>query len=187
MVQEFLSQPVVLLFLRVFLALMFAHAALSKLGHADEFYGVVRNFRILPDGASRVAAAVLPVVELAVAAGLIVRPLAVPAAALGAVLLLVFAVALGVNVLRGRTWIDCGCFRNGLKQTVSWMLVARNIGLAAGAAAVAWMLPASALPGMTEGFVGLAAGATAMLLYLSASLLGGFSAAQSATSMQKVR
>ncbi|HRO15341.1 MAG TPA: MauE/DoxX family redox-associated membrane protein, partial [Paracoccus sp. (in: a-proteobacteria)] len=50
MAQEFLSQPTVLLFLRVFLALMFAHAALSKLGHRDEFFGVVRNFLILPEG-----------------------------------------------------------------------------------------------------------------------------------------
>ena len=102
-------------------------------------------------------------------------------------LLLIFAAALAVNVLRGRTWIDCGCFRNGLKQTVSWLLVARNIGLAAAAVAVVGLLPASGLPRVLEVFVGFVSGATAMLLYLSASLLGGLAAAQSATSMQKVR
>ncbi|HRO15442.1 MAG TPA: MauE/DoxX family redox-associated membrane protein, partial [Paracoccus sp. (in: a-proteobacteria)] len=125
--------------------------------------------------------------ELAVAAGLMVRPLAVPAAGMAAALLAVFAAALAVNVLRGRTWIDCGCFRNGLKQTVSWLLVARNIGLAAAALAVAWMLPASHQPAMAEGLVGLMAGATAMLLYLSASMLGGISAAHPAKTLQKAR
>lgn len=179
---ELVANPAALLAIRVFLALVFATAALSKLGHAEEFYGVVRNFRILPDGLSRVTALVLPVVELAVAAGLLIGATAVPAALAAVALLAVFGAAIAVNVLRGRTWIDCGCFRNGLKQQVGWALVGRNALMAGAALAVAGLLPAA--PGLTlpEALVGLMAGLTAMMLYLSASALGGLRAMQTTTS-----
>lgn len=187
MTADLLTEPVVTLTLRVFLALMFAIAAVSKLGHAEEFFGVVRNFRILPEGASRIVAHALPVVELAVAAGLLIRPLAVPAAFTAAGLLAVFGLALAINVMRGRTAIDCGCFRNGLKQQVSWLMVLRNAVLTAAALAVALLLPLTAPAGLAQTFVGLAAGSVAMLLYVSASMLGGLSAAQHATRMSKGR
>lgn len=103
MASDLVANPAALLAIRVFLALIFATAALSKLGHAEEFYGVVRNFRILPDRLSRVTALALPVVELAVAAGLLIAATAVPAALAAAALLAVFGAALAINVLRGRT------------------------------------------------------------------------------------
>ncbi|AGT07275.1 MauE/DoxX family redox-associated membrane protein [Paracoccus aminophilus] len=185
--QAILHEPLLTMALRVFLALLFATAALSKLSRIEEFYGVVRNFRLLPDGLSRVVAFVLPVFELAVAVGLVIRPLAVPAAAAAAALLIVFALALAINVVRGRTYIDCGCFRQGLKQPVSWLLVGRNIVLTALALAVAYLLPSVPAAGLADGFVGLMAGVLAMVLYFSASLLGGLAAAQSSTHSAKGR
>lgn len=179
---ELVANPAALLAIRVFLALVFATAALSKLGHAEEFHGVVRNFRILPDRASRVTALALPVVELAVAAGLLIGATAVPAALAAAALLAVFGAAIAVNVLRGRTWIDCGCFRGGLKQQVGWALVARNAVMAGAALAVAGLAPAAPGPMLAEALVGLMAGLTAMMLYLSAGVLGGLRAMQTTTS-----
>jgi hypothetical protein len=44
--------------------------------------------------------------------------------------LLLFALAMGVNLRRGRRHIDCGCFQSALRQTLSWTLVARNVVLA---------------------------------------------------------
>lgn len=187
MVEAILHEPLITMAVRVFLALLFATAALSKLSRIEEFYGVVRNFRLLPDGLSRVVAFVLPVVELAVAVGLVIRPLAVPAAVAAAVLLSVFAVALAINVIRGRTYIDCGCFRQGLKQPVSWLLVGRNIVLTALALSVAYLLPSVAPAGLADVLVGLAAGGIAMLLYFSASLLGGLAAAQNSNLSSKGR
>lgn len=183
--EEFLSQPMLLWCLRVFLALMFATAAVSKLQNVEEFYGVVRNFRLVPDAASRALALVLPVLELAIAAGLLIGPLAVPAAFTAAALLLVFAVALGINVARGRTYIDCGCFRNGLKQTVSWLLVGRNIVLTSLALVVAYGLPQAVPAGLAEIATGILAGTTGMALYVCASLLGGISAQQAQNSSAK--
>lgn len=182
MAYDLISNPALLLAIRVFLALMFATAALSKLGHAEEFYGVVRNFRILPDGLSRVTALVLPVVELAVAVGLLIGATAVPAAIAAAALLAVFGVAIAINVVRGRTQIDCGCFRNGLKQQIGWALVARNALMTASALVVAGLLPAAAAPALPEALVGMLAGLVAMMLYLSASVLGGLRATQTAMS-----
>lgn len=185
--QALLQEPLITTALRVFLALLFATAALSKLSRIEEFYGVVRNFRLLPDGVSRVVAFVLPVVELAVAVGLVIGPWAVPAATVAAALLIVFALALAINVARGRTYIDCGCFRQGLKQPVSWLLVGRNIVLTLAALSVAYLLPQTPAAGFEDWLIGLMAGGLAMMLYFSASLLGGISAAQTSSVTSKGR
>lgn len=185
--EAFLLEPVVTLALRTFLALLFLTAAWSKLTHVEEFYGVVRNFRLVPDGASRILAWALPVAELLIAVGLVVRPLTPLAASAAAVLLVVFAIALGINVLRGRTSIDCGCLRQGLKQPVSGSLVVRNLVLAALAVVIVVMLPRVGQAGLVDITTGLMAGATAMLIYLGASLLGGIVALQAAAPSNKGR
>lgn len=182
-----LHEPLVTWALRAFLALLFATAAVSKLQHIEEFYGVVRNFRLIPDGPSRVVAFVLPIVELAVAAGLMIAPLAVPAAVTGAALLAGFGVAIAINVIRGRTWIDCGCMRQGMKQQISWMMVLRNVVLTVLALGIVRLLPGTTVAAPLDLFVGLAAGAIAMMLYFSASLLGGIVATQTATNTSKGR
>lgn len=185
--QAILQEPLLTWGLRAFLALLFATAALSKLQNLEEFYGVVRNFRLIPDGASRVVAFVLPVAELAVAVGLMIRPLTIPAAMTAAAMLVGFGVAIAINVIRGRTSIDCGCMRQGMKQPISWALVLRNAGLALLALGLVQMLPGVRVAGLADLFVGLTAGCIAMMLYFSASLLGGISAQQSATSASKGR
>lgn len=170
---ELLVQPTLTVFLRTFLALLFLLAAVPKLIHREEFFGVVRNFRLTPDWLSRPLALLLPLVELVLAAALLVQPVAHWAALATAALLIVFAVAMAINVMRGRTYIDCGCFRQGMKQPLSWLLVLRNIGLAAAAVLTAAVLPSVPAPSVLDLFVGVAAGAMATILYFSASLLSG--------------
>ena len=53
MLSTILHEPLVVWTLRSFLAALFLTAALSKLTAIDEFHGVVRNFRLLPDGLAR--------------------------------------------------------------------------------------------------------------------------------------
>lgn len=185
--QEVLHEPLLTWGLRGFLALLFATAAVSKLTSIDEFHGVVRNFRLLPDRAARPVAMVLPVLELAVAAGLMITPLAAPAALVGALLLAGFGAAIAINVMRGRTWIDCGCFRQGMKQRISWLLVARNAALTVLAAGVVLLLPGAKAGGVADLLVGLVAGTVLMLLYFSLSILGGLAAVQSSTLSPKGR
>lgn len=179
--QAVLSEPLFLWSLRVFLAALFATAAISKLTAMEEFYGVVRNFRLLPDALARPVALALPPVELAVAAGLIVPALALPAALGAAALLAAFGIAIAVNVLRGRTQIDCGCFRDGMRQGINWRMVGRNAALTALALGLAALLPGAPAGGPVDIATGALAGTVLALLYFSASMLGGLSLQQHAT------
>lgn len=171
-----LSDPLVTTFLRSFLALLFVGAALSKLRHQDEFMGVVRNFRLMPEMLAAPFAAVLPWVELAVAAGLLVDPVLPYAAAAASGLLVLFAVAMGINVARGRKAIDCGCFRTGYKQSLSWALVLRNVALAAAGVGLLVLVDASRATTWADIVAGAFAASVAMLLYITFGLLGGVAA-----------
>jgi hypothetical protein len=93
------------------------------------------------------------------------------AGALAAVLLLVvFMIAMGINIRRGRTSIDCGCFMNALRQRIGWGLVARNALLAA--AALLLLLPQAARPLVWMDIMTIVAATGCLLLaYASASLL----------------
>jgi hypothetical protein len=115
--------------IRVLLALVFLSAAIGKISHRLAFQGVVANYRLLPEIVVPTFALLLPLVEAAVAGALLFAPPYWPEVSAG-LLLIVFAAAMAINILRGRRHIDCGCFQSALKQTLSWTLVARNAGLA---------------------------------------------------------
>lgn len=121
----------------LFLGLVLVGAALAKLAHWTAFRGVVGSYRLLPDVLVVPFAWALPPVEVAVGAGLALRVGTPWAALLAAGLFCMFAIAMAVNLARGRTYIDCGCFQSALRQSIDWRLVARNGGLAALSLAVA--------------------------------------------------
>ena len=168
-----LSDPLVTTFLRSFLAFLFAGAAYSKLRHQEEFHGVVRNFRLMPEWLASPFAKTLPWIEVAVAVGLLVDPAVPYAAAAAGALLTLFALAIGINVVRGRKAIDCGCFRTGYKQSLSWLLVMRNVVLAGGALALVMLTEGARMATMVDVTTGAMAAGVAMLLYLTAGLLSG--------------
>jgi Methylamine utilisation protein MauE len=115
--------------IRVLVALVFLSAAFGKARHRLAFQEVVVNYRLIPEIAVPAFALLLPLLEATVAAGLLVAPPPWPEISCAALLMLV-AAAMGINIVRGRRHIDCGCFQSALKQTLSWTLVARNSGLA---------------------------------------------------------
>lgn len=118
--------PEVAIAIRTLVALVFLTASLGKMRHWVVFQGVIANYRLLPDALVAPIADLLPPVEALVGI-LLLLGLATPWPQAGAaVLLLIFAAAMGVNLLRGRRDIDCGCFQSALKQRLSWSLVARN-------------------------------------------------------------
>jgi Methylamine utilisation protein MauE len=124
-----LQDPAAIWAARLALAAVFALAAITKLRALDEFIGVVHNYRVLPDLLVRPVAYALPPFEAAIALGLLIEPTRAAAASGAAALLLVFALAMAVNLVRGRVEIDCGCFASALKQRIGWSLVARNLVL----------------------------------------------------------
>ena len=151
---------------QVILALTFAIAAIGKLRHSGELLGVVQNYRLLPEWAVEPAARLLPWLELAVAVCLLFVP---PAGAAGAAFLLaVFAMAMAINLRRGRAHIDCGCGQSTLTQRLRWALVWRNAGLLA-------LAPLAALPGYAPSWSdvcsGIACGLAIQLVLVSANAL----------------
>ena len=71
----------------------------------------------------------MPVLEVVTAAGLLWPAYAQGAAALCALMLLTFAVAMAQTKLRGIN-LDCGCFGAGAEAQVSWGKVTLDAGLA---------------------------------------------------------
>ena len=129
--------PLVILIACGVLISVFVRAIWHKLSDYDVFRASFADYEILPQNLIAPAAAILLVGEAAIVAGLVI-PLTRPAAAIGAMLLLVlYGGAIALNLRRGRYTIDCGC--GGPGQGLSWFLVARNAILAviAGLAAAA--------------------------------------------------
>jgi ABC-type branched-subunit amino acid transport system permease subunit len=95
------------------------------------FAGSLAAYRLLPQALVTPVARALPFLEGGLGVGILVPATRAPALlALGALILL-YAGAMGTNLLRGRRDIDCGC--GGATHPLSWGLVARNVVLAAAA------------------------------------------------------
>jgi uncharacterized membrane protein YphA (DoxX/SURF4 family) len=123
--------PSICLAARVVGALVFASAAIGKVRHRHELPGVVANYRLLPERLAAPAAWAAVLLEslaaLSLASGVQLRA----GAALAIALLCAFALAIGINLARGRREIDCGCFQSGLRQNLSVGLIVRNMLLCA--------------------------------------------------------
>jgi hypothetical protein len=125
-----LAHPDAVIAIRTLIALVFMSAAIGKMRNWPIFQGVVANYRLLPQVLVGPVTYGLPPAEAAIGATLPTGLLAPWAEAAAALLLGAFAVAMGINLLRGRRHIDCGCFQGTLKQPLSWTLVSRNALLA---------------------------------------------------------
>ena len=126
--------PGFVLGVRLVLAAVFAVAGVAKLLDAAGSRGALEGFGV-PRGAARLAGPVLPVAELAIAAGLLVPASAWWSALAAAGLLAVFMAAIGVSMARGAA-PGCHCFGRLHSAPVSWRTQVRN-GVLAAAAGVA--------------------------------------------------
>jgi hypothetical protein len=144
MMLALVADPAVALVVRAGLVLLFASAAAHKLRDRAAFAGVLAAYRLLPEAVVPAATIVVALGELAVAAGLALGSVVVgPLGALGLLavysaiaLLAIYALAIGVNLARGRRTIDCGCGALGARQPIGEWLLARNAFLAVAAASL---------------------------------------------------
>jgi uncharacterized membrane protein YphA (DoxX/SURF4 family) len=155
--------PSIALAARLLGALVFAAAVAGKMKHRHELAGVVANYRLLPEPLAAPVAWMIVGLECLAVLLLVSGVGLVAGAALAIVLLAGFALAMGINLARGRREIDCGCFQSGLRQRLSMALVARNVLLAA----LLSPILAAPVPGATplQWVDGLAAGLAAYALY----------------------
>lgn len=148
--------------------LMFAAAALPKLGRRAPFQAAVRGYGLLPDAIVPAIAVLLPLLELGVAGTMPARGLDPWPELAGAALLLLFAAAMTMALRRGRGGIACGCTFGGAAPGLRWSLVGRNLVLAA-------LLPLCALAAAPGGAAlaatGLAGGLALFVLLEAANAL----------------
>lgn len=151
-------------------AALFAWAAVHKLRSREVFAATLGEYRLLPRGLVGLAAVGIGALELSAAACLLWPATRAIGGAAGATLFVTYAVAIAINLARGRHDLDCGC---GLQPRAigAWMVV-RNVVIAA-------LLALLLLPGSGRA-LGIADFATigaalivAALLYASLELLMG--------------
>ncbi len=160
--------------IRWLLAVVFLIAFFHKVTAPASFVTTLKAYRLLPDELSLIAAYTLIAAELVTACALLVNSDFGSISAAG--LLAIYALAMLVNLLRGRRDVDCGCSGPYVRQTLSGWLIARNIGLIA--VALLTMLPAGeprAL-GALDWFTSLAGAATFGLIYFAANHISSVNA-----------
>lgn len=162
--------PVIHYLLVCLLALVFLQGGAGKLTARDEFQGVVTSYHLLPSAIVPAFAALLPLAELAAGIAVVLPATRLLGATLAFALLMLFALAMAINLARGRTEIDCGCFKSGFRQTISGWLVGRNVLLAAGAALL-WLPAGARATGSFDVFLVIAASLMLFLGYYSVGVL----------------
>ena len=122
--------------LRIALSAIFGIAGVTKLIDPRGTREAVKNFGS-PEPLASALAIILPIVELAIAAGLLFTNTARASAFAALIVLTVFVVAIGINLARGRTH-DCHCFGQLYSRPLSWPTLVRNLIFALGAGFVLW-------------------------------------------------
>jgi uncharacterized membrane protein len=154
------------------LALIFGASSIMKFRDLEMFEGSVANYQLLPVPLEKPLAYLLPILEFSCAAGLMISKTRAAAAFGLLMLLLVFTAAIGINLMRGRTDIDCGCFGPVLRQSLSGWLLLRNFFLMIFAAAI--LLPENGRVIELLDLVTIVLGAATMvILYASANFAIG--------------
>ena len=118
--------PAATLSAALILGYVFLLAGWHKCRAPAEFAATLTNYKVLPESLARQGVYLVPVAEIMIGAALLIpatRPMAATAAG---GLLCVYIAAIGINLLRGRRNIDCGCGGPAQKQTLSEWMLARN-------------------------------------------------------------
>lgn len=127
---QLLTDPVAIHAARAGIALLFALAAWSKLRNLSVFRATLADYELVPKVVLKPAALLVIGLELFVVIGAWLSATAPIAMAIALVLLLIYASAIAINLIRGRTDIDCGCTGPAVRQSLSSWLLVRNTVLA---------------------------------------------------------
>lgn len=129
--------PVIQISVACALAVLWVTAGAHKAATFRAFRATVEEYRVLPRALAGPAAAIVIGLEAGLGIALLFPTGRAPALVGSAALLMLYAAVIGVNLLRGRRHIDCGCTGWGLRQPLSLWLIGRNSALGATALVVA--------------------------------------------------
>lgn len=112
------------------IGLLFMASVLHKLFNFSAFTESVRGYRLFGSGLTQPVAGLLVLLELMVVFALVQADTREVGAILAILLLLLYAGGIGINLLRGRTSLHCGCSWGNGQQLIKPGQVLRNISLA---------------------------------------------------------
>jgi hypothetical protein len=123
--------PVVGLTCRILAAVIFGSAALGKVRDFARFTGVLRDYQVMPARCVVPAAMIVIVTEGFITLTIWFSTLRAIAVGVAIALLASYALAIALNLWRGRREIDCGCSFGGIGEggtgePISWVLPFRN-------------------------------------------------------------
>lgn len=110
---KYLTHPWLTIRVQLALGAIFVIAAVPKIIDPPSFAHMIYNYRILPGGLINFSSLVMPWVELLCGLALVAGVWRRAALGIITLLLLVFIVAISINLARGNA-IDCGCFNVSL-------------------------------------------------------------------------
>jgi uncharacterized membrane protein YphA (DoxX/SURF4 family) len=131
--KSFLTHPWTVRICQIAIGLLFAAAALAKLGDLHSFAEEIHNFKMLPVAIENIVAMTLPWIELVAALALILGVRARSGSLVAACMMAVFIVAVAVAMARGLD-IECGCFGTADGTRVGFVKLLENSGMFALAA-----------------------------------------------------
>ena len=136
-VRRALTHPWLTIRVQLALGAIFIVAAIPKIADPPSFAHMIYNYRIVPGPLVNVMALLMPWIEILAGLALALGVWKRGARALIGVLLVVFIVAILVNLARGNA-IDCGCFNvneagKSFEQRLSsmWWDILRDLGILA--------------------------------------------------------
>ena len=126
---KFLHNDYLGFLVRLAVGLIFVYASIDKIAQPAQFARIVYNYQLLPGELINLMALVLPWIELTCGILLIFGIYKEGSIAVLNILVIVFAAAIGINVIRGVD-LECGCFTVSSKtRTDTLGLLAKDLGL----------------------------------------------------------
>lgn len=107
--RQWLSNDYLTMICRLTFGAIFIYASLDKIAHPDQFARIIYNYHLLPGALVNLAALILPISEFLAGAFLITGIFYTGSRNYLLLLMAVFMVAIGINVIRGVN-LECGCF-----------------------------------------------------------------------------
>jgi len=124
---KWLSNDYLTMAVRLFIGAIFIYASVDKIAHPDQFARIVFNYHLLPGYLINLTALILPVAEFIAGVCVITGTFYAGARNFLLILLVVFLVAIGVNVIRGVD-LECGCFTVSSKaKSTSLQIFLRDV------------------------------------------------------------
>jgi uncharacterized membrane protein YphA (DoxX/SURF4 family) len=133
--REALRHPWLTIRVQIALGAIFVVAALPKIADPPSFAHMIYNYRILPAGLINIAAITMPWIEILCGLALILGIWTKPARTIITAMLVVFMIAITINLARGNA-IDCGCFDTSAANRTwderirdMWIVLLRDAGI----------------------------------------------------------